>query len=198
MTTAVGKKMCTGPECDRVAIARGLCDSHYAQHKRGSKLKPIREYRTIGSDGKSKRCAACKMYRPFSDFGKNVRGTGGMQAYCKDCRVRLHVESYNPDRVRNAHLRRNYGLSLEEYEAILAAQGGVCARCGASSPGGRGAFHVDHAHSCCPGIKSCGKCVRGLLCSDCNKKLGFVEMYKADPSSWDVYLESFSNEKVDG
>jgi hypothetical protein len=32
-------------------------------------------------------------------------------------------------------------------------------------------FCVDHDHTCCPGEYTCGKCVRGLLCDDCNKKL---------------------------
>jgi hypothetical protein len=35
---------------------------------------------------------------------------------------------------------------------------------------------VDHDHACCPdSMKSCGKCVRGLLCSGCNRALGIVE-----------------------
>lgn len=71
---------------------------------------------------------------------------------------------------------RKYGLTLEEYDAILASQGGCCAICGTTNPGGRwgdsGRFHVDHDHSCCSGKESCGECVRGLLCASCNVGLG--------------------------
>jgi len=33
----------------------------------------------------------------------------------------------------------------------------------------------DHDHVCCSGKKSCGKCLRGLLCHGCNTKLGALE-----------------------
>ena len=31
---------------------------------------------------------------------------------------------------------------------------------------------VDHDHSCCPGSKTCGKCLRGLACQKCNQGIG--------------------------
>jgi len=37
---------------------------------------------------------------------------------------------------------------------------------------------VDHDHECCPDEKSCGKCVRGLLCNWCNRMIG---MARDDP-----------------
>lgn len=77
-------------------------------------------------------------------------------------------------RGRDTYLKRMYGLSQDEYDAILEAQGGVCFICGpvTKRSGKSKRLAVDHDHSCCPGPRSCGKCVRGLLCSDCNQTLG--------------------------
>lgn len=78
----------------------------------------------------------------------------------------------NRDVYAARNLRHKHGLTLDEYDAMLAIQGGGCAVCGTDRPGGRGRFHVDHDHACCPGEKSCSACVRGLLCSGCNVGLG--------------------------
>lgn len=75
---------------------------------------------------------------------------------------------------RRANLKAKFGLSLEDYDRMLAEQGGTCAICPATEAGGRHNtfFAVDHDHACCPGKGSCGKCVRGLLCAKCNFALG--------------------------
>jgi hypothetical protein len=69
-----------------------------------------------------------------------------------------------------AVLRKSlYGLTRDDYDKLLSDQGGVCAICGTSEPGGRG-WHVDHCHA--DGF------VRGLLCSNCNTALG---LFKDNP-----------------
>lgn len=67
----------------------------------------------------------------------------------------------NPGKFADRNLRALYGLSLEDYENRLRAQGGVCAICGAASVGKR--FDVDHDHET--------GAVRGLLCTSCNNGL---------------------------
>jgi hypothetical protein len=70
-----------------------------------------------------------------------------------------------------------FGLTPEAFDALLAAQGGRCAICGTDDPkrGNRvSTWTVDHDHGCCPGKKSCGRCVRGLLCSPCNRGIGIL------------------------
>jgi hypothetical protein len=44
----------------------------------------------------------------------------------------------NPDKLRDGQLRAKYGISLAQYEAMLAGQEGRCAICMHTSPGGRG------------------------------------------------------------
>jgi Recombination endonuclease VII len=67
-----------------------------------------------------------------------------------------------------------YELSPAQYDVMLVAQNGVCAICKKVDPQGI-PLAVDHDHTCCAGRKSCGKCVRGLLCSICNHMLGHAK-----------------------
>lgn len=71
-------------------------------------------------------------------------------------------------------LKKVYGLSAERYAAMLAEQKGVCAICGNGCATGK-PLAVDHNHACCPTQKSCGSCIRGLLCAKCNTMLGFAK-----------------------
>ncbi|UGA46797.1 endonuclease VII domain-containing protein [Bradyrhizobium quebecense] len=70
----------------------------------------------------------------------------------------------NPVKERDGKLRQNYGITLQERDALLEVQGFVCAICAAEVPGGRGDWHTDHCHS--SGL------VRGILCQHCNLMLG--------------------------
>ena len=51
--------------------------------------------------------------------------------------------------------------------------------------------HIDHDHACCPKkAMSCGKCVRGVLCRDCNIMLGVAKDNKKTLTNAVKYLES--------
>lgn len=101
------------------------------------------------------------------------------------------------ERVVRSNLRALHSLTIEQYADLYEAQHGRCAICGNAiarafdqhkeagkrGPHSRGA-HIDHDHSCCPGQKSCGSCIRGLLCNACNTGIGYLRdnvglMYKA-------------------
>jgi hypothetical protein len=68
---------------------------------------------------------------------------------------------------RTYHLRRRYGITAEEADALLEAQGGLCAICKVAP-----AAHVDHDHAT--------GAVRALLCFNCNGGLG---QFKDNPEA---------------
>lgn len=76
------------------------------------------------------------------------------------------------DKVRDLHLKVNYGITQLDYLRMLEEQDGKCKICSCIDFGDKRNrhFHVDHSHET-------GK-VRGLLCSRCNTKLGWYEKYK--------------------
>src|ERR1044072_5080 len=47
-----------------------------------------------------------------------------------------------------------------------------CQVCGRTAEESGRPLHVDHDHTCCSQRKTCGKCVRGILCHGCNTSLG--------------------------
>lgn len=66
---------------------------------------------------------------------------------------------------------KRYGITEEEYNSILDAQGYACAICQELQCDMDRALSIDHDHACCSTGGSCGKCVRGLLCARCNTRL---------------------------
>lgn len=74
----------------------------------------------------------------------------------------------SPDNVKHTALKKMYGIHLDEYDRMYAAQNGVCKICGRPETsvirGKLISLAVDHCHTT-------GK-IRGLLCHHCNKALG--------------------------
>ena len=111
------------------------------------------------------------------------------------------AEQYKKDpeaqkvRSRKSTLGRYFGMTVEQYETRLAKQGGRCAVCRRTpeeSDPRRKQLCVDHDHSCCPGAKSCGKCVRGLICHSCNVSLGHFQDSIEVLESAIQYLQSYA------
>lgn len=130
------------------------------------------------------RCSKCEEQKLPEDFPIRKERPRGRRSRCRECsttaRSRMKMAEYQAtyrerlkkkngieffrDRERRFNLKR-YGITPEEYEAMIARQDGKCAICAKSNPCGRGKrFHVDHDHST-------GR-VRGLLCHGCNTGLG--------------------------
>jgi hypothetical protein len=90
----------------------------------------------------------------------------------KERAVRWHKE--HPERVRMSRIKRTYNLPVEQYNTRLKEQNNSCKIC-LKTFGDLTRYdqpYVDHDHACCPGEISCGKCIRGLICNDCNRGLG--------------------------
>lgn len=137
-----------------------------------------------------KRCARCGETKPFDQFYSRGKRPGH-NSYCKPCSHikraewgkanqdkenawnRAYEKTVTPEKRAERKLRKDYKMTLADYEAMLASQGGGCAVCGSPPPSDR-RLHVDHDHSCCDKKYTCGKCVRGLLCLNCNAALGHV------------------------
>ena len=136
-------------------------------------------------------CTKCRQRKPVTEFDKWPRpnGTRTRRYLCKECR-----RSYNRNRWKNRvqknprchlnkHLRRVFGISLEEYERMEQAQQGLCAICKCKCPH-RKRLCVDHDHKT--------KKVRGLLCDPCNRG---IEALKDSPEvlrAAAAYLEKFA------
>lgn len=133
----------------------------------------------------TKRCVECKETKPRAEYHKHSLGRDGLQARCKSCNIaaakaryvadperrKAYVKKWqaeNPDRRWKASRKnklKGYGLTLDEYDAMLNRQGGRCAICQTDVPGrGRKMFSVDHDHKT--------GAVRGLVCGACNQGLG--------------------------
>lgn len=91
---------------------------------------------------------------------------------------RYHAD---PESAHLDHILRRYGLAPSDYYALLVKQNYLCAICGGkcSKTGRFKHFHVDHDHVT-------GK-VRGLLCFNCNLRLGWLE---ANKSAIESYLDN--------
>lgn len=116
----------------------------------------------------SRLCRKCKNPGEFSPALTNKDGLSKICKLCaageaRDRRVR-NRERYKEIN-RKSNLRR-YGLTVEDYNKILAEQGGLCAICRKPCTVNP-SLSVDHDHKT-------GK-VRGLLCSLCNQALGLAK-----------------------
>lgn len=128
-------------------------------------------------------CKKCGVEKSADEFYKEKRVKDGLQARCIECckadaravfeknpePYRKRAREKDPEQARWDRLRWKYGLTKEDYYAILDKQGGHCALCPSTESGHNmtDLLLVDHCHET--------NTVRGLLCQDCNLLLGCVK-----------------------
>jgi len=126
-------------------------------------------------------CKYCSTSKPRGEFYFHSCTKDKLANICKKCHISKAVERQkknpeatnlrgrlwkknNPEKYKNQHLRKRYGISLEVYKEILARQGGGCGICGNPQSKQGHYLGVDHCHIT--------NKVRGLLCYSCNIGLG--------------------------
>jgi hypothetical protein len=133
-------------------------------------------------------CTRCGEWKPLEDFYKHKKTKSGRNSHCKACENKRSAGFRATDRFkeweseykqtdraktairrsrRKADLKKKYGMSPDDYEAMLKKQNGVCAVCGRVDPKPTHCLSVDHDHKT--------GATRELLCSTCNTILGFVD-----------------------
>lgn len=161
---------CQFSGCGRRVRSVGLCGAHYLQRFHGKPLTPLRPRvdTTARDEHGRKQCFTCAAWLPEGDFYGNAGTRDRLASNCKRC---------HRDRV----VRKAYGISLDEYEAMLKRQDGRCVICG--TRGGKGRkLAVDHDHKT--------GAVRALLCSPCNTSLGLMMDDPVRLRAAAAYLES--------
>ena len=127
------------------------CGCHRKNQRDISRARRVAASDAKGVDGKI--CACCGQHRMPAMFHRDRTLASGLGAYCRTCRVEK---------------KRfwDYGLTSDQYAALIASQTNSCAICrlpfGETRPA-----RVDHSHRT-------GK-VRGLLCDLCNLGIGSLK-----------------------
>lgn len=133
-----------------------------------------------------KHCSKCSEQKELSQFYKDKAFKDGVRACCKACDGKRRVGNKS---VRNYDLKRLYGITLADYDAMVTAHNSQCSICGLSESTLGYSLCVDHNHT--------SKEVRGLLCKPCNlvvgnakedktillKAVGYLELYEKSKSS---------------
>ena len=125
----------------------GICKTCYSVR---AKSKSFKKDTTLTS----KVCNNCETEQHPSEFSGHRRRPDGYSNTCKTCdRERMY--------------KSNYGLTISDYDALLAKQNNCCDICLLHVSQHNKHLHVDHDHST-------GE-VRGLLCENCNRGIGLFQ-----------------------
>lgn len=139
-------------------------------------------------------CTKCNTEKPLEQYGVDKTTKDGYRYSCKECynaqqreyarnnkdlikfrnaaKAEQRKAYYQSDKgiesSRKAHLKRAFGITLEQYNIMLQYQNGVCNICKQKETSNKNNFlSIDHCHT--TGV------IRGLLCSDCNRGIGLLK-----------------------
>lgn len=163
---------CSVDDCTRAVRSRGLCNPHYLRLRRYG--DPCGRPSRVPCQ-----CGKCRACRRRGNEPRDMLACwdcggvkeAGQRFRCGSCEMAYLAGLWDEDAAkrqqRDKQLRRDYGITIEDYYQMLAEQEGVCGICGGQQNPRYRYFDVDHN-------KLTGL-VRGLLCRRCNTGLGYLE-----------------------
>ncbi len=137
-----------------------------------------------------KTCNTCGVEKPLTEYHKAKVNTDGHENRCKQCKKAASQTPEALERRRQRsykyNLKHHYGLTVEDYENLIAEQGDRCACCGdhwdaVINRQAHQRWCVDHNHNT-------GE-VRGLVCNACNAMLGQAQDSTERLAKGIAYLE---------
>jgi hypothetical protein len=166
---------------------------------------------------KTRICSICNTEKllTLEFFHKDSSRKDGFAYPCKICFNIRDRENYNSEKeklryqlkykknkekdplyVYKNNLKRRWHLSWEQYTERFSKQGNCCAICKTIKRPDKG-WVIDHDHDCCPSRADvyCGKCIRGILCQDCNFGIGRLKDNPAILQEAINYLEKYKESK---
>ena len=115
------------------------------------------------SDATTKSSGSSEYHREY--YRKNKEA-------CKARQLRYNASPKGINTRRESWLKKEYGISVEDYDALLLKQENKCAICDIHQMELKKSFDVDHCHKT--------NKVRGLLCNCCNQAIG---LFKDSPEN---------------
>lgn len=136
--------------------------------------KPVDQFRAVKSDKITTRKLTCNVCKDRANvqWRKAKEAENPELAKLRKAAANAKYKLTHEQR-RDYWYRNKYNITLVQYNEMLEKQKGVCALC--EQPEKGKSLAVDHNHKCCPGVKSCGNCIRGLLCQRCNTAIAILD-----------------------
>jgi len=141
-----------------------------------------------------KTCNKCGEQKEIIFFVKGKKYKDGYRNVCKRCHtdymIIYYKENDNQRKIKNKinsgkdYNWKRHKITKEAYEEMLQKYNNKCYACKIND-----AINIDHNHNCCPSARSCGKCIRGILCHNCNTALGLTKDSKEILNKLIKYLE---------
>ena len=133
------------------------------------------------NSGSLRQCIKCDLVRPIDNFANKRKEKSSICMPCMRIYSRNYYANNSEDLKSNARRHKAshpnqyknfafHNISQDNYNLLLQKHDGLCWICKDKQ-----AICIDHDHSCCDSkSRSCGKCIRGVLCNGCNFMIGLA------------------------